>query len=103
MVAFGPVRGPEKGCHNPAYPFGMPTMVIASPLARSASTRADRIRVGVIGTGFGSTVHIPALQQVNEVDVVAVCSRRPERAHLAAAQHGLRLAVSDHRELIRNP
>lgn len=77
-------------------------MIATSPL-RSSSAQRDKIRVGVIGTGFGAAVHIPALQNVSAFDVVAVCSRRPERAHLAAAQHGIKNAVSDFKELIRSP
>jgi predicted dehydrogenase len=77
-------------------------MFATSPLMPSA-TRRDTIRVGVVGTGFGAAVHIPALKKVADFDVVAVCSRHPERAHLAAAQHGIQTAVSDFRELMRNP
>jgi predicted dehydrogenase len=77
-------------------------MIATSPL-RSSTTHRDTIRVGVVGTGFGAAVHIPALQEVDDFEVVAVCSRRPERAHLAAAQHGIQTAVSDYRELMRDP
>src|SRR3954452_7432946 len=77
-------------------------MFATSPLMPSA-TRRDTIRVGVVGTGFGAAVHIPALKKVADFDVVAVCSRHPERAHLAAAQHGIQTAVSDFRELMRDP
>ena len=41
------------------------------------------MRIGVIGVGFGTTVHIPAF--ISEgLDVVAVCARRKERAEEAA-------------------
>lgn len=59
------------------------------------------IRVGVIGTGFGSSAHIPALQRLPNVEVVAVCSRRPERAHTVAAKYGIRLATGEYRDLLR--
>ena len=77
-------------------------MIATSPL-RTTTTHRDAIRVAVIGTGFGSAVHIPALTYLPEFEVTAVCSRRPERAHLAAAQHGIELAVSDYKELLRSP
>lgn len=77
-------------------------MIATSPLRTNTSLR-DKIRVGVVGTGFGAAVHIPALQHISAFDVVAVCSRRPERAHLAAAQHGIKTAVSDFKELMRSP
>lgn len=41
------------------------------------------IRIGVVGVNYGATVHIPGLQSEG-VDVVAVCTRRPERAAEAA-------------------
>ena len=34
---------------------------------------------------------------------VAVCSRRPERAHAAAQQFGAELATTDFRELVKRP
>jgi predicted dehydrogenase len=59
--------------------------------------------VGVIGTGFGASVHLPALQKIPYVEVAAVCSRRAERALMAAAKHGIRKSTIDYRELIRDP
>jgi predicted dehydrogenase len=53
---------------------------------RNTFRRTDTIRVGVIGTGFGAAVHIPALHFLPETEVVAVCARRPERTRLVAAQ-----------------
>ena len=49
------------------------------------------IRVGVIGVGWGSLVQVPAFRMVPAFDVVALCSRRPER--VAAA--GERLGIGD--------
>lgn len=61
------------------------------------------MRVGVIGLGFGADVHIPALKHLPETDVVAVCSRRPEHAHLVAAQHLVPHVTIDYRNLINHP
>jgi predicted dehydrogenase len=77
-------------------------MTASAELGPAASAGRDKIRVAVIGTGIGSAVHIPAAQRVEDFDVVAVCSRRPERAHLAAAQHGIPIASFDYRELMRS-
>ena len=44
-----------------------------------------KIRVGVIGTGFGTIVHIPGFQSCPDTEVVAVGSARKERAEEAAA------------------
>lgn len=60
-----------------------------------------KLRVGVIGTGFGATVQIPAFQQCDETDVIAVCSARRERADAAAAQFGLPHAFTDYHEMLQ--
>ena len=71
-------------------------MVLSQQFARSPET----IRVAVIGTGFGEAVHLPALQQVSEFRIMAVCSRRAERAHSAAQNFGATIATTDYRELV---
>lgn len=69
--------------------------------AKQLSTRStDRIRVAVIGTGFGEAVHLPALTQVPDFVITGVCSRRAERAHSAAQTFGATIATTDYRELV---
>jgi predicted dehydrogenase len=65
--------------------------------------RRGPVRVGVIGAGFGSVVHVPALQRVPGTEVAAIVARRAERAHVAAAQYGVPQALTDYRELLRDP
>lgn len=77
--------------------------MVATDRTKTTTIRTDTIRVGVIGTGIGAVVHLPALIFLPETEVVAVCSRRPDRAHFVAAQHGIPLAVGDFRQLLRNP
>ena len=57
------------------------------------------LRVGVLGVGFGSVVHIPAFQSEGW-DVRALWSRRTERAKEAAAKHGTGEVHEDWREVI---
>ncbi len=71
--------------------------------AKAAGERRGPVRVGIIGAGFGAVVHVPALQRVHGADVVAICARRAERAHMVAAQYGVAHAVTDYRELLRDP
>ncbi|MEX2446765.1 MAG: Gfo/Idh/MocA family oxidoreductase [Dehalococcoidia bacterium] len=60
---------------------------------------AGGLRVGVIGVGFGATMHIPAF--ISEGWAIAgVWSRRVERAREAAAQHGVETVHEDWRELV---
>lgn len=49
----------------------------------------DRIRVGIIGVGWGSVVQTPAFALVPEYEVVALCSRRPESVAKAAENLGI--------------
>jgi predicted dehydrogenase len=62
----------------------------------------NRLRIGVVGVGFGATVHIPAFQSEG-LDVVAVCARRPERAQACAAQFGIPNAFTDYHAMLRMP
>ena len=57
------------------------------------------IRIGVVGVGFGSTVHIPAFQSEG-LEVVAVCARRQERADEAAARFGIPTTFTDWEDLV---
>lgn len=41
----------------------------------------------MIGTGFGSLVHVPALQQIEGCTVLGIASAHPERVHAAALKH----------------
>ncbi|MGH2615196.1 MAG: Gfo/Idh/MocA family protein, partial [Thermomicrobiales bacterium] len=60
------------------------------------------IRVGVIGTGFGASLHLSALRENPDFVTTAICSRRPERARAAAFDHGIPAHRSDYRELVRD-
>ena len=65
-----------------------------------APAETEPIRVGVIGTGFGAAVHIPALKHLPDFEVAAVCSRRAERARAAAAEHDIPTVCNDFRDLV---
>jgi predicted dehydrogenase len=60
------------------------------------------LRIGVVGVGFGSAVHIPAFQSEG-LEVAAVCSRREERVRAAADKFGIAHAFSDYAEMLRLP
>ena len=57
------------------------------------------VRVGVIGVGFGTAVQIPGFQDEG-IEVVAVCSRRLERARKAAEDFNIPYYFDDYMELI---
>jgi predicted dehydrogenase len=78
-------------------------MARALTLDHSNRPAEGPIRVAVLGTGFGAAVHLPAIQQVPELRAIAVCSRRPERAHTVAREFRVPMATTDFRELVKRP
>lgn len=59
-----------------------------------------KLRVGVIGTGFGSQVQIPAFQAHPRAEVVAVSSGTPGKAAKIAEQFGVRQAFDRYQDLV---
>src|SRR5919199_650399 len=60
-------------------------------------------KIAIAGGGFGSKVALPAYQDLEEFEPVAIWSRRPERARELAEEAGLQLGNSDFDELIAPP
>jgi predicted dehydrogenase len=64
--------------------------------------RQDEIKVGIIGAGqIARQRHLPNLQRIEGVEVVAVCNRRQETAVQVAEDFGIQQAYTDWNELIR--
>jgi predicted dehydrogenase len=59
------------------------------------------LRVGVIGTGFGRRVQLPALRLVSGAEVTAIASSSLERARAVAAEFGVPHAFGSGEELAR--
>ncbi|HYL55721.1 MAG TPA: Gfo/Idh/MocA family oxidoreductase, partial [Gemmatimonadales bacterium] len=59
------------------------------------------LRVGVIGTGFGRRVQLPALRLVSGVEVTAIASSSLERARAVAGEFGVAHAFGSGEELVR--
>jgi len=74
-----------------------------APQPASRITHDGPIRVAVIGLGFGSAVHIPALKYLDDTEVVAVVARRLERAKAVAGRHNVPLASDDWRDVVNHP
>jgi predicted dehydrogenase len=51
------------------------------------SVTASKIKVAIIGTGFGQKVHIPAFQAHSETEVIAVYHRDLSKAQAIAERH----------------
>ena len=61
------------------------------------------MKIAVAGGGYGAKVALPAYQELDEFEPVAVWSRRPERARELAEKAGLGLGTADFEELISVP
>jgi predicted dehydrogenase len=59
----------------------------------------DQVRVGVVGTGFGAAVHVPAWQRAG-AEVVAIASGQRARAEAAAQQGGVPFGTDDYTALL---
>lgn len=64
--------------------------------------RTDVVRVGVIGTGFGRAVHIPALRRVSGTEIAGVASADPRRARHVAEECGVRRAFGSWEEMVQS-
>src|SRR5689334_14467526 len=64
---------------------------------------SDIIRVGIVGAnphqGWASTAHVPALKQLPDFWITAVCTSRAETAEAAAGAFGAGHAFTDPRAL----
>lgn len=65
------------------------------------------LRVGIIGAsvrrGWGLNAHIPAIRELPDLTLQAVCTAHPETARESAETFGAPLAFSDYRELVEHP
>lgn len=55
---------------------------------------ARPLRVGIAGTGFGAAIHLPALQSLPGVSVVAIAGARQEKTAEIARIHGVDMACN---------
>ncbi len=64
----------------------------------------DKLRVGLIGAnatyGWSPRAHLPALEALHDVELVAVCTAHEETAKESAERFGASEAYHDHREML---
>jgi len=58
------------------------------------------LRVGIIGVGWGSVVQVPAFRMVPEYEVVALCSRQPDRVKAAGDKLGIADVSTDWKRFV---
>src|SRR5437868_3415306 len=63
-----------------------------------------KLRIGLIGAGSNTRArHIPGLRALPDVDIVAVCNRRPESTRAAAAEFGIPRTFDRWQDLVADP
>ena len=62
----------------------------------------ERVRYGLIGSGFVSTIHAESIARVKGAEVSAVASPSPGKAAAFAAKHGIPNHFSDYRGLLES-
>lgn len=63
----------------------------------------ERVKVGIIGSGFIADLHAHAMTMVPEIELVAVASPTPGKARAFARQRGIPDAYEDYRQLLARP
>ena len=62
-----------------------------------------KIRIGLVGTsGFAELIHIPAIQNHPQAQLVSICGRRIERAEEVARKFGIQRAYDNYQAQIMN-
>jgi predicted dehydrogenase len=56
----------------------------------------DRVKVAIVGTGFGVGVHLPAFKSHPQFEVVALCGRNMDRTRAIAEREGIATAWDDY-------
>ncbi|MDH3674139.1 MAG: Gfo/Idh/MocA family oxidoreductase [Anaerolineae bacterium] len=69
---------------------------------------AKKLKLGLVGAdaagmGWGPVAHIPALRGIEQVELAALCTSRPESATAAAKAYGIDRAYHDINELVAQP
>ena len=59
------------------------------------------LRVGIIGVGWGTIVHLPAYRAIDGFEVTAFCSRTPEKLAAAADRFGIESTSTDWAEFVQ--
>src|SRR5260370_1512405 len=92
-------RPDRKGCLS--YDNGNLRRIIAAVVNNIEVSMANkRIRIGIVGAGANTRLrHIPGLREQPDVDIVAVCNRRPESSSAIAREFSVPRTYSHLEEL----
>jgi predicted dehydrogenase len=63
----------------------------------------DKVRVGLIGSGFSSNIHAESFQEVPEAALVAACGRNPSGIEEFGRKWKIPFTTTDYRRLLERP
>lgn len=63
----------------------------------------DRLRIGVIGLGWFGEIHAETIIGIPNLELAALCTRRPDRLAEMGRKFGVRKLFTDYRELLADP
>jgi UDP-N-acetylglucosamine 3-dehydrogenase len=63
----------------------------------------DRLRIGVIGLGWFGEIHCDTIVGVPNLELVALCTRKPDRLAELAKKYGVRKTYRDYRDMLADP
>jgi predicted dehydrogenase len=69
---------------------------------------ADKLKLGLVGAdaagqGWGPVAHMPALRGIEQIELAALCTSRPESAAAAAKAYGIDRTYYDINKLVAQP
>jgi predicted dehydrogenase len=59
------------------------------------------LRVGIVGVGWGTVVHLPAFRAADGFEVVAICARTASKLQRIQAEHSIASVSTDWEEFVR--
>ena len=63
----------------------------------------DKLRIGVIGLGWFGEIHCDAIMGIPNLELAALCTRKPDRLKALAQKYGVQKSYRDYRELLADP
>jgi UDP-N-acetylglucosamine 3-dehydrogenase len=60
----------------------------------------DRLRIGVIGLGWFGEIHCEAIAGIPNLELAALCTRRPDRLAEQAKKFGVKKTYADYRDML---
>lgn len=63
----------------------------------------EKLRIGVIGLGWFGEIHCETISGIPNIELAALCTRRPDRLAEQAAKFGVAKTYTDYRDMLADP